>query len=216
QPALNQSFGWTEGVNKLYTTLGNDLIYKDASRNVIFLDNHDMTRFFTTVKEDVEKHKMGLAWLLTCRGIPQMYYGTEIIMKGESNPDGWVRLDFPGGWKGDKKNAFTGEGLTDAEKEVQQYTRTLANYRKNSTALQTGKFMQYVPADGVYVYFRYNAGHTVMCVMNTSGKEKNVAFNQFQERTNGFTKGREVSSGALLGDNFNIPAKKLWVIELAR
>ena len=82
QPALNQAFGWTEGVNRLYTTLSNDIIYKDPMRNVIFLDNHDMTRFFTTVKEDVEKHKMGLGWLFTCRGIPQLYYGTEILMKG--------------------------------------------------------------------------------------------------------------------------------------
>ncbi|GAC1537091.1 MAG: glycoside hydrolase family 13 protein [Sediminibacterium sp.] len=216
QPALNQPFGWTEGVNRLYTTLSKDIIYKDPMRNVIFLDNHDMTRFFTTVKEDVEKDKMGLAWLFTCRGIPQLYYGTEVLMKGESNPDGWVRLDFPGGWKGDKKNAFTGEGLTAAEKEIQQYTRTLANYRKHSTALQTGKLMQYVPSDGVYVYFRYDTAHTVMCIMNPSDKDTIIQFDSFKERTKGFTRGKEVTSGELVRDRFSIPAKKLWVIELIK
>lgn len=216
QPAVNQPFGWTEGVNKLYTTLSNDLIYKDPMRNVIFLDNHDMTRFFSTVKEDVEKQKMGIGWLLTCRGIPQLYYGTEIIMKGESNPDGWVRLDFPGGWKGDKKNAFTGEGLTAAEKDVQDYTRILANFRKRSTAIQTGKMMQYLPVDGLYVYFRYDASQTVMCIMNTSEKEKKVDFPDFAERTNGFTKGKNIVNGALIQDHFTIPAKKMIILELLK
>lgn len=216
QPAVNQPFGWTEGVTRLYNTLSNDIIYKDPMRNVIFLDNHDMTRFFTTVKEDVEKHKMGIAWLLTCRGIPQLYYGTEILMKGESNPDGWVRLDFPGGWKADKKNAFTGEGLTATEKEVQQYTRTLANYRKQSTALQTGKLMQYVPADGVYVYFRYDAAHTIMCIMNTSDKDKEVRFENFAERTKGFTRAKNVVTGYALTDQFNVPSNQIWVLELIK
>ncbi len=216
QPALNQPFGWTEGVNRLYNTLSNDFVYKDPTRNVIFLDNHDMTRFFSTVGEDVAKHKMGLAWLFTCRGIPQLYYGTEVIMKGVSNPDGWVRLDFPGGWKGDKKNAFTGEGLTDAEKEVQQYTRALGVYRKNTTALQTGKLMQYLPVDGLYVYFRYDAAKTVMCVMNTSDNEKTVKLFDYAERTKGFSKGKEVTNGAETGEQFKIPAKKMYVIELAK
>jgi len=216
QPALNQPFGWTEGVNRLYNTLSNDFVYKDPTRNVIFLDNHDMTRFFSTVGEDVAKHKIGLAWLFTCRGIPQLYYGTEVIMKGVSNPDGWVRLDFPGGWKGDKKNAFTGDGLTETEKEVQQYTRMLGMYRKNTTALQTGKLMQYLPVDGLYVYFRYDAAKTVMCVMNTSDKEKTVQFSDYAERTKGFSKGKEVTNGAEVGEQFTIPAKKMYVIELAK
>ena len=216
QPALNQPFGWTEGVNKLYNTLSNDLVYKDPMRNVIFLDNHDMTRFFSTVGEDIDKQKMGLAWLFTCRGIPQLYYGTEILMKGVSNPDGWVRLDFPGGWEGDQKNAFTGEGLTAAEKEVQQYVRTLGNFRKQSTALQTGKLMQYLPKDGLYVYFRYDAGQTIMCIMNTSDKERSVNFSDFEERTKGFARGKDVVDGSVKADHFTIPAKKLIVLALLK
>lgn len=216
QPALNQPFGWTEGVNKLYTTLSNDIVYKDPMRNVIFLDNHDMTRFFSTVKEDVAKQKMGIGWLFTCRGIPQMYYGTEILMKGEANPDGWVRLDFPGGWKSDTKNAFTGEGLTDAEREVQQYTRTLANFRKGSSALKTGKFMQYLPVDGLYVYFRYDAGQTIMCIMNTSEEEKKITLDNYTERTGGFDRGRDVATGNVLPGSFFIPAKKITILELLK
>lgn len=216
QPALNEKFGWTEGVNKLYNTLSNDLIYTDPSRNVIFLDNHDMTRFFSTVNEDVTKVKMGLGWLLTCRGIPQLYYGTEVLMKGIANPDGWVRLDFPGGWKGDRKNAFTGEGLTDTEKEVQQYVRTLANFRKGSSALRTGKFMHYLPQDALYVYFRYDAGQTVMCILNTGDTEKQLNLTDYAERTHGFNRGRDVVTGTILPDSFSVPAKKITILELLK
>ena len=217
QPAINDTNKGSEGVNKLYSTLSNDFLYKNAMNNVIFLDNHDLTRFFSEVKEDVEKQKMGIAWLLTCRGIPEMYYGTEVIMKGEKNPlDGWVRLDFPGGWQGDKKNAFTKEGLTSAEKEVQDYTRKLANYRKQSSALKTGKLMQYVPSSGLYVYFRYDDQHTVLCVMNTSDKENEVDFADYEERTKGFSKAVNIESGASYGRKFTVPAKRMWVLELSK
>lgn len=216
QPALNEKFGWTDGVNKLYNTLANDIIYKDPSRNIIFLDNHDMTRFFSTVNEDVEKQKMGIGWLLTCRGIPQMYYGTEVLMKGISNPDGWVRLDFPGGWKGDRKNAFTGEGLTADEKMIQDYTRTLANFRKGSAALRYGKLMQYLPVDGLYVYFRYTEKQTVMCVMNTSDKEKKLDLADYKERTSGYTAAREVTGGTRFPGVFSIPPKKMVILELLK
>jgi glycosidase len=214
-PALTQNFGWTDGVNKLYTTLSNDFLYKNANNNVIFLDNHDMTRFYSEMKEDANKLKMGLAWLLTTRGIPQIYYGTEVLMKGEKNPqDGWVRLDFPGGWAGDKKNSFTGEGLTDAEKNMQSYTRILANFRKKSSAITKGRLMQYVPKDGLYVYFRYDAKQTVMCVMNTADKEMKIDFKDYEERTNGFTKAINVVDGSVTSSSFTIPAKTMWVMEL--
>lgn len=216
QPAMTEKFGWNDGVTKLYTTLAQDLLYKDPTRNVIFLDNHDMTRFFSYVKEDVDKQKMGLEWLLTCRGIPQLYYGTEILMKGESNPDGWVRLDFAGGWRGDKKNAFTGENLTAQEKEVQELVKRLGNYRKQSTALKTGKLMQYLPKDGVYVYFRYDAKQTIMCVMNTNEKEQTVSMANYTERTNGFTKGTDVLNGNSVANSFTIQAKKMMIIELGK
>ena len=191
-PALTQT-PW--GVNKLYQTTSQDFMYQDPMTNVVFLDNHDMTRFFSQVKEDVAKQKMGLSWLLTTRGIPQLYYGTEIIMKGVANPDGWVRLDFPGGWKGDKKNAFTGEGLTDDEKSVQDLTKRLALFRKNSSAIKTGRMMQYIPDHGVYVYFRYDKQQTVMCVMNTNDNAATIDLSRFSERMNGYTKALDAVTG---------------------
>ena len=215
-PALNENFGWTDGVTKLYTTLSNDFLYKDATRNVLFLDNHDMTRILSSLGESVPKLKVALAWLFTCRGIPQLYYGTEVMMKGIANPDGWVRLDFPGGWDGDKKNAFTGEGLTAEEKSIQSYTKLLGNYRKQSTALQTGKMMQYIPNNGLYVYFRYDAGSTVMCVMNTDKQTRTVEMNDFSERTQGFNGGKDIITNKQINTKFEVPAMSMQVIELTK
>jgi glycosidase len=216
QPALNEKFGWMEGVSKLYNTLSNDFLYKDPTRNVIFLDNHDMTRILSQVGESIPKVKMGLAWLMTCRGIPQLYYGTEILMKGISNPDGWVRLDFPGGWEGDKKNAFNKTGLTSDELEMLSYTQKLGQFRKSSSAITKGKMMQYLPNEGLYIYFRYDANQTIMCVMNTSNQERIVNFNDYNERTNGFSGGKEVVSGKSIAQQFDIPAMTMQVIELTK
>ncbi len=217
QPALNQNFGWTEGVNKLYSTLSNDFLYKDANRNCIFLDNHDLTRIFSEVGGDINKLKMGVAWLLTTRGVPQLYYGTEVLMKGEKNPaDGNVRLDFPGGWNGDKKNAFTTVGLTNEEIDMQNYVSTLANYRLKTTAITKGGLMQYVPDDGLYIYFRYDANQTVLCAMNTSDKEKEIDFSNYMERTKGFTGAKNIIDGKVLNNKFTIPAKRMWVLELTK
>jgi len=192
QPALTEPFGWTSGVNKLYTTLSNDILYKDPTRNAIFLDNHDLSRWYSVVGENLQKDKMGFEWLLTCRGVPQMYYGDEVLMKGVTNPDGWVRLDFPGGWQGDAVDAFTGKGLSPDQLSVQTLIKTLANFRKNASALKTGKLMQYLPVDGLYVYFRYDDKQTVMCVMNTSDKEQTVDFSKYAERTEGFLQATDV------------------------
>jgi len=214
--AVNEPFGWTNGVNRLYQTLANDFIYEDPMTNVIFLDNHDMTRFFSTVGEDVAKQKMGIAWLLTCRGIPQIYYGTEILMKGISNPDGWVRLDFPGGWTGDKANKFTAAGRTTQENDVFEWTKRLGNFRKGSNAIRSGKFMQYVPENGVYVYFRYNENETVMCIMNSTDKPATIDLARFDERLKGFTQAREVTTNKTIPiqGKLTIESKYLMVLAL--
>ena len=216
EPALLQPFGWQDGVGKLYQTLSHDVLYKDPTRNCIFLDNHDLNRWFSTVGENIEKDKMGFEWLLTERGIPQMYYGDEILMKGVTNPDGYVRLDFPGGWQGDTLNAFTGAGLPDSAKEVQHLIKTLANYRKTSPALTKGALMQYIPKEGLYVYFRYTNAQTVMCIMNTSDKELPVHFSNYTERTNGFTNGVNVLTQQQVLPDFTMPAQRMWIVELKK
>ncbi|MGE8243422.1 MAG: glycoside hydrolase family 13 protein, partial [Sphingobacterium sp.] len=180
--ALNQKSEWTAGANKLYTTLASDYQYPQPQQNVIFLDNHDKDRFFSVVGENVQKYKSAMAWLLTTRGIPQLYYGAEILMKNFSNPDGLLREDFQGGFAGDKKDKFTVAGRTEAEQEMWSFVRTLANYRKQHPVLQSGKTMQYVPEDGVYVYFRYNDQQTVMVMMNCNDQEKEVKLDRFAER----------------------------------
>jgi glycosidase len=217
-PALTQNFGWTEGVNRLYQTLANDFVYKNPMNHVIFLDNHDMTRFLTQVGEDVDKLKMGIGWLMTCRGIPQLYYGTEILLKGAANPDGLVRGDFFGGWPEDKQNKFSKEGRTTSEDSVYNWTRTLANFRKKSSAIKTGKMMQFVPEDWVYTYFRYDDRQTVMVVMNTASTEKTIDASRFEERTNGFRSGRIVTGDKTieLTGKWTLPAKTIWVVELIK
>lgn len=215
--ALTKDFGWTDGVNKLYTILAQDFVYKDPTRQVIFLDNHDMSRFYSIVGENADKYKTGLAWLLTCRGIPQIYYGDELATTGFTSPnDGYVRLDFPGGWPGDAANKFTIQGRTAKDQEIWQYMATLANYRKTSQALTVGKMMQYVPDnDGVYVYFRYTNKQTVMVILNTSKTEKKIPFAKFAERTAGFTKYKEVVSGSTGNtDEISVGSYKAAVLEL--
>ncbi|MGI4021197.1 MAG: glycoside hydrolase family 13 protein [Janthinobacterium lividum] len=214
--ALNGKSGWTDGVNRLYSVLAQDFMYQDATRNVTFLDNHDMSRFYSVVNEDFNKYKAGMALLLTIRGIPQMYYGDEILMKNFSNPDGLVRLDFPGGWAGDKVNKFVASGRTEKENEAFNFVRKLANYRKNTTALQTGKLMQYIPQDGVYVFFRYDQQKTVMVAYNGNDKSTAVTTDRFAERIAGFTKALNVMSGEQINtiNNLNLPAKSITILEL--
>jgi hypothetical protein len=137
-------------------------------------------------------------------------------MKGISNPDGWVRLDFPGGWEGDTKNAFTEKGLSEKELSFLNYIKLLGNYRKNSSALKTGAFMQYLPDNGLYVYFRFDKNQTVMCVMNTDTMERKVSLTNFQERTVGFKGGKNIENGNAIGSTFTIPAMTMQVIELTK
>lgn len=216
QPALTQM---PNGVNQLYQTVSLDFLYADPMNNIVFLDNHDMTRFFSQVNEDIASLKMGLCWLFTTRGIPQLYYGTEILMKGVSNPDGNVRLDFPGGWKGDRKNAFTGEGLSNDEQSVLALTRRLSAFRKTSSAIKTGKMMQFVPEHGVYVYFRYDNNQTVMCVMNTNESQATIDLTRFAERVKGYTRATDIATGTAFNfDNHSVTVggKYLLVMELGK
>ena len=216
EQAVNEPFGWTNGVNRLYHTLANDFIYEDPMQNVIFLDNHDKSRFFSVVGEDIRKHKMGLAWLFTCRGIPQLYYGTEILMKNFSNPDGLVRLDFPGGWPGDKVNKFTAEGRNEAEQDVFEWTKKLANFRKSSSAIKTGRFTHYVPENGVYVYFRHDETQTVMCIMNSNENAETINLKRFHERIGKHKSAREITTDTqfTLGDSIEVEPKYVMVLEL--
>jgi glycosidase len=218
QEALTKPFGWTDGLNKLYTTTAQDFVYKNPMRQVIFLDNHDLPRFYSLLKEDTAKYKMAMAWLLTFRGIPQLYYGNEVLMTGLTTPtDGYVRQDFPGGWPGDPLNKFTEAGRTTKENNVFNYIKKLANFRKASSAIKSGRLQQYVPEDGVYVYFRYDGKQTIMCVLNQNNEAKTINLNRFSDRTKEFSKASDVISGrtiVLSAAELVIPSNQLLVMEL--
>lgn len=214
--ALNQPFGWSEGVNRLYNTLAVDFMYKDPSRNCIFLDNHDLDRVYSLVGEDFSKYKTAINWLLTLRGIPQLYYGTEILMKNFKNPsDAEVRRDFPGGWPGDKENKFEAAGRSAQENEAYTFVSNLANFRKHSSAIGSGKLMQYLPDNGLYTYFRYSLKQTVMVISHTGKNDMPVTMSRFAERTKGFTQMRDIQNGVVkpLAD-FVIRPKESFVFEL--
>jgi glycosidase len=219
QNSLTKPAGWTEGVNNLYLTLAEDFVYKDPLNNCIFLDNHDMDRFYSVVGEDMRKFKMGFAMLLTMRGIPHMYYGDEILMKNFKNPtDQEVRLDFPGGFPEDVVNKFQASGRTAQENEVFNYIKTLAAFRKTSSALKSGKTMQFIPQNGVYVYFRYDEKQTVMCVMNTNDQPATIDLSRFAERMKGYTKAFDAATGITfnLEPKLTLGEKYLLVMELKK
>jgi len=214
--ALNGKSGWTDGIFRLYNIVSQDFLYQDATRNLIFWDNHDMGRFYSMIHEDMDKYKSGMAILLTMRGIPQLYYGTEILMKNFSDPDGLVRFDFPGGWAGDKADKFTAAGRTAQENEAFNYVSKLANYRKSNPSLQTGKLTQYVPEDGMYVYFRISAeGKPVMVILNGEDKAKTLNTSRFAEQIKNSSSLKNVITGEQTDiKTINVPAKTTLVLEL--
>ena len=215
--AFNEKFGWTEGFNRLYSTLAVDLLYENPSLNMTFLDNHDENRIFSILGEDLNKYKQAIAFLLTTRGTPSLYYGTEILMKNFKNPsDAEVRQDFPGGWQEDAQNKFLATNRTAQENDAFDFVKKLANYRKTSTALQTGKLTQFLPQNGVYVYFRHDAQSTVMVVMNQNEKEQTISMKRFAEMMGSFKQGKNVFTEGALTDmnNLVVPAGSVQVIEL--
>ena len=217
--SLNEKFGWSNGIMHVYNTLVQDILYKDPMRNEIILDNHDQDRFYSVVGEDYNKFKMGITLLLTQRGIPQLYYGTEILMKNFKNPtDAEVRKDFPGGWPGDPENKFAASGRTAAENDAYNFVKALAKFRLNSSAIKTGNFMQYVPANGVYVYFRYDDKQTIMCVINTSVSEQAIDFSKYSERTGGFTRAVNVfdQTSVNTSSSISIGAQQSAVLQLEK
>ncbi len=217
---MNENYGWLSGVSKIYATLTQDVLYKQPMNNCIFLDNHDMDRVFSVVDEDWKKMKMGFNWLLTLRGIPQLYYGTEVLMKNKKeNTDATVREDFPGGWADDKakENRFTKEGRSDKQQEAFEHVSALANFRKNSSAITAGKTMQYIPKDGLYIYFRYDNKQTVMVVANTGDKNIKPDWTIYNERVKGFTQVKNVVNGKVQPlPGLEIESKESLVLELLK
>ena len=212
QPALTEKTGWTEGLMKLYNTAAQDILYKKPIDQVIFLDNHDVSRFYSTVKEDVKKYKIALAWLLTFRGIPQLYYGDEIGMKGISDPDLLVRADFTGGWKSDSINKFSAEGRNKQEEEIFTYLKTIAKFRATSSALKNGKLLQYLPQDNVYTYFRYDVNQSIVCIMNVGKETKEINMvKSYPEGSKYFTGVKNVITNVVSPLTLNVDGESIYI-----
>mgnify|MGYP003624427000 FL=1 len=181
--ALNEEESWDKGLVKIYEGLANDFSYANPSKIMIFPDNHDMSRIFTQLKEDVVKTKMALGYLLALPRIAQVYYGTEILISDAAKPGdhGLIRTDFPGGWENDKTNAFTGKGLSVEQIEMQSYLKKVLNYRKNSEAIHKGKTLHFAPEKGIYVLFRVLNDEVVTIILNKNDKPINLDLNRFEE-----------------------------------
>lgn len=217
--AWSENFGWSEGFNRLYSTLASDLVYENPSLNMTFLDNHDENRFFSMVGEQMYKFKWGVGFLLTTRGTPSLYYGTEILMKNFKNPsDAEVRQDFPGGWKEDPKNKFLASDRTAQENEAFDFVKKLAQFRKNSSALTTGKLTQYQPKEGVYVYFRHDDKQSIMVIMSQNAQAQTIDTERFVDNLRGFSRGKDVITEGGISDlkKINVPANSIQIIELMK
>lgn len=213
---LRNEESFDNGLIQIYNELANDFLYPNPYKLTIFPDNHDMSRFYVQEGEDVNLLKMGVAFFLTTRGIPQIYYGTEILMRHDGSEHGDIRADFPGGWAGDKVNAFTGEGLSDAAKDMQKYVSNIQNWRKNATVIHTGKLMHFVPENGTYTYFRYTDDAEVMVILNKNFEEKSIDTSRFNEVLKGYKSGKEIISGKQFTDisKVAVPARSAVIVEL--
>ncbi len=216
--ALNEPYGWNEGVNRVNQVLVQDYLYQNPEKLVTYLDNHDEHRFFSVVGEDYAKFRMGLTWLMTMRGIPQIYYGTEILTKNFKNPtDAEVRKDFPGGWPEDKVNKFLVSGRSDPENEAFKLVQKLAKIRSTSEAVAYGKFTQFLPFDdGVYVYFRHTEKQLVMVVTNSSKTPVYLSLPRFEELLKGRKKAVDLMSDKEISDlsKLEIPGNSVKILEI--
>ncbi|MGB0525020.1 MAG: alpha-amylase family glycosyl hydrolase [Flammeovirgaceae bacterium] len=197
--------------------LAQDHVYGSPNENVIFLDNHDVNRFYADINQDLDLWKLATVFLMTTRGVPQWYYGSEILMKG-TKPDWIIREDMPGGWASDTKNAFTGKGLSNSEKDAMSFVSKVANWRKNAVAVHQGELLHFVPQDDVYVYFRVHAEQTVMVILNAGKAKSEVDWSRFAEVLSNFKSGKDVISGKhfAFDKEAGLAAKTAYVIELEK
>ena len=180
---LNEEESWGTGLVKMYEGLANDFAYATPKDIMLFLDNHDKDRVFTEFKENIVLTKMALGYLLTLPRIPQIYYGTEILLENSDKPGdhGLIRTDFPGGWKGDKVNGFTEKGLTKDQKEMKFFLQKILNYRKTSEAIHNGKTIHFSPENGIYVLFRKINKEVVVLIINKNNLPTKLDLKRFEE-----------------------------------
>ncbi|MEO1034215.1 MAG: glycoside hydrolase family 13 protein [Pseudomonadota bacterium] len=201
----------------VYEMLANDHLYPDPMQLVVFGDNHDMDRLYTQLGEDPALLQMALALLATMRGIPQFYYGTEVLL---SNPGthshGVIRGDFPGGWAGDAVDAFSGEGLSAEATATQAMLRKLLQWRRTASAIHSGNLQHYTPQDSTYVYFRYDDAQTVMVIANRSAEPATLDLARFRQRLGAARSAYDVVAerAVRLRDTLTIAPRSVRVLDI--
>jgi glycosidase len=209
---------WESTWKEFYKGMGQDYQYPNPNNLLIFPDNHDMDRIYSRLNKDIDNWKIAMALYATMRGIPQFYYGTELLFTNEkSGNDGQRRADFYGGWPGDTKNAVTGKGLDAKELEAQKYLSNLLNWRKNATVIHNGKFIHFVPQkNDVYVYFRYNDTEKVMVILNKNKEKVNLDLNTYNQIIPSTFKAKEVITNKEISVNntLEIAPKSALILEI--
>lgn len=213
---FKENSGWDSGLQRVYDNFANDFLYPNVNNLMVFAENHDTQRF-NHIYPDIKDYQLAMSLILTVRGTPQLYYGSEIGMAGnKDNGDGDIRQDFPGGWAGDADNAFTKSGRTDVQNKYFDFTKKILNWRKGSDAIHNGKTLHYIPNDNVYVYFRYTDKERVMVIVNNNTKDQKLNLKRFSEGLKTATKGHDILSGKdiNLSDNLDVAAKSSLILEL--
>ena len=208
---------WDRGMIQVYDNFANDFLYPNPNNLLVFAENHDTGRFNEIYKSDFKKYQMAMTLIATVRGIPQLYYGSEIGMKGDKGKgDADIRRDFPGGWNGDANNAFTKEGRTAEQQKFFEFSSKLFTWRKSKEVIHNGKMTHYVPDNNVYVYFRYNEKETVMVIINNNSEKQTLKTSRFKESIQNLKSGKEVLSGKIidLNNDIEIEGKSALILEL--
>lgn len=214
--ALKATPSWDKGMIQIYENFVNDFLYKDPQNLLIFAENHDTSRI-NEIYQNVEDYQIIMTILATMRGIPQLYYGSEIGMRGDkSKGDAYIREDFPGGWQSDTQSAFDPKTRTATQKTYFDITAKLFNWRKNQSVIHSGKLLQYLPINEVYTYFRYDDNKTIMVIINNKKESQSIDLKRFEQGIQKYTKGKDVVSEKefSLTKPLDIPAKTAFVLEL--
>ena len=207
---LNEPEGRGSGLSRLYKMVAADFLYADPMRLLVFPDNHDRPRLYSVLHENTDLLKTSLLFTATTRGIPQVFYGTEVLIPSPvERTDGIIRSDMPGGWAGDAVSAFTGSGLSPRQLEMQRFVRKLFTWRRGCSAVTKGKLLHYIPADGTYVYFRYDDTKTVMVVLNKNGTDRRLGLGRFSPMLKGAKVGTNVLTDEKVDLSQPLPLKAL-------
>ncbi|OFX89558.1 MAG: hypothetical protein A2W99_14640 [Bacteroidetes bacterium GWF2_33_16] len=217
EKAFSEEQSWTDGVSRLYYILSQDFLYDNPMNTIVFLDNHDLTRIFSSFNKDINKLKLAIAFQLTTRGIPSVFYGTELLMEGFSHEaHGLMRKDFPGGWPDDIINGFAPQGRSDEQNEIYTYYKNILEWRKTKQVIHSGRLVHFIPENNIYVYFRYNDNECVMVVLNNNITPQILKTNHFSEMLNKYKSGFDIISKSEIQNlqELKLPAKAAMIIEL--